>query len=248
MPDATPSLLAKRAGELNATYGHLAAPDMLGAALQDPTCGTTALVSSFGAESVVLLHMVAELDPNLPVLFVDTHMLFPETLGYLLELSQTLGLQQVRRITPSTSDLADEDPQGDLHQSDTDACCMLRKTRPLHQALRPFESWITGRKRFQATSRAQVQPFETDGGKLKINPLFNWSPLELATYMDRHSLPRHLLVAKGYRSIGCAPCTQPTADDADPRAGRWAGEDKIECGIHFSQGRATRLSHQGLTQ
>ncbi|MEO1469226.1 MAG: phosphoadenylyl-sulfate reductase [Pseudomonadota bacterium] len=202
-------------------------------AIHDP--GEVAVVSSFGAESAVLLHMLAGIAPETPVLMLETGFLFAETLDYQRTLATRLGLADVRLIRPDTEDLERHDPEGRLHRCDTDACCHLRKTRPLDRALRPFAAWITGRKRFQSATRAALAPFEVEEGttRLKANPLHAWDGARLAAYMDAHALPRHPLVARGYPSIGCHPCTSRVAEGEDPRAGRWRGEDKEECGIHF---------------
>ena len=204
-----------------------------------------ALVSSFGADSVVLLHMVAWLDRTLPVLFIDTEMLFPETLAYQDALARHLGLTDVRRVRPDAAALAGRDADGTLHRSDPDTCCALRKTAPLEAALAGFEAWITGRRRDQNGTRAVLDMFETDSaGRLKVNPLAYWGRADVRAYIDRHGLPRHPLVSRGYPSIGCAPCTTPVGDGEDERAGRWRGREKTECGIHFNgaDGRTARAS------
>ncbi len=226
---------------LNTRYKHHSATAVMERALKDPDLGRIALVSSFGAESVVLLHMVSVIDPTTPVLFIDTQMLFPETLTYQKEVASQLGLQDVRTIHASKISILAGDPDGTLHQHDTDACCDLRKVRPMEHALAPFDSWITGRKRFQSGTRAQLDFFETEGDiRIKINPLAYWAPEDVQEYMINNRLPRHPLVAKGYPSIGCAPCTSPVKAGEDPRAGRWRGEQKEECGIHFIDGRIVR--------
>jgi phosphoadenosine phosphosulfate reductase len=209
-------------------------------ALDDVELGKIALVSSFGAESVVLLHMLSEIDKDAPVIFLDTEMLFAETLAYQKEVAEHLGLRDVRVITPNRNAVLTEDVDGLLHQADKDACCDLRKTRPLAEALEGFDGWITGRKQFQGGSRATLPLFEKDGRKIKINPLVQWTSADLNAYITDHNLPRHPLVAKGYPSIGCLPCTTRVSDHEDPRAGRWRGSDKTECGIHFEDGRVTR--------
>ncbi len=226
--------LDERVARLNGRYRHNAAIDVLANALQDPLTGRSALVSSFGAESVVLLHMVSVIDRTTPVLFLETGLLFPETLSYQQEVAKTLGLTDVRLITPDPADVLLSDTDGILHQADTGACCALRKTRPLARALSDFDAWITGRKRFQGGARSNLPIFEADdAGRIKINPLTHWSPGDVKDYMENNRLPRHPLVANGYPSIGCAPCTTPTKAGEDLRAGRWRGEDKSECGIHF---------------
>lgn len=201
--------------------------------------GPTALVSSFGAESAVLLHMVAGIDRHLPVIFLDTQFLFRETLDYQLELAARLGLTQVRRIEPNRVDLFLHDPETDLHKTDPDACCDLRKARPLERALAPFDSWISGRKRFQSGLRAGLEMFERDpvSGRIKINPLAGHTAADLRAYADRHALPPHPLVARGFPSIGCAPCTTPATRGEPARAGRWRGLGKTECGIHIVDGQ-----------
>ncbi len=209
-------------------------------ALDDMEIGPVALVSSFGAESVVLLHMIAQIDKATPIIFLDTEMLFPETLTYQRELSEQLGLTDVRVITPNRNDVLTEDVDGLLHQADIDACCDLRKTRPLADALKDFGGWITGRKQFQGGQRAQLPLFEKDERKIKINPLTNWSAQDLQDYMTEHNLPRHPLVAQGYPSIGCMPCTTRVGDHENPRSGRWRDSEKTECGIHFENGKAVR--------
>ncbi|MEL6700898.1 MAG: phosphoadenylyl-sulfate reductase [Pseudomonadota bacterium] len=208
-----------------------------------------ALVSSFGADSVVLLHMVAQIDPDLPVLFLDTEMLFPETLRYQREVAEQLGLTNVQVIRPNRAEIFAKDPDGLLHRADTNACCHLRKTRPLQKALAGYDGWITGRKRHQSDTRAEMAVFETEGGKrIKINPLAAWSREDIAAYMDAHDLPRHPLVERGYLSIGCSPCTHPVAPGQDPRSGRWQGAAKVECGIHFVNGAFTRGAPKPQTE
>ncbi|WP_394177916.1 phosphoadenylyl-sulfate reductase [Yoonia maritima] len=209
-------------------------------ALEDVQLGSIAMVSSFGAESVVLLHMIAQIDKSTPIIFLDTEMLFPETLQYQKDVSEKLGLIDVRVITPSREAVLKEDVDGLLHQADTDACCDLRKTRPLADALQEFDGWITGRKRYQNGQRAALPLFEKDGDKVKVNPLANWGPDELKAYMEEHNLPRHPLVAQGYPSIGCMPCTSRVSEGEDPRAGRWRDSEKEECGIHFENGKMVR--------
>lgn len=202
--------------------------------LADPLIGKVAVVSSFGAESVVLLHMVAQIDQQAPVLFIDTEMLFEETLQYQRDIVKELGLTAVHVITPSRDDILVNDVDGLLHQADTTACCALRKVRPLQTALADYDGWVTGRKRYQNGSRAALPHFEMADRRIKINPLAHWSREDIANYMARYDLPRHPMVARGYPSIGCSPCTTRVADHEDPRAGRWRDQGKTECGIHFT--------------
>jgi len=191
-----------------------------------------ALVSSFGAESAVLLHMAAQIDPNITVLFLDTGMLFGQTLDYRKQLAARLGLTDVRDLRPQFQDLAVHDPSADLWKSDTNACCNIRKVLPLDRALAGIEGWITGRKRFHGGDRLRLQVVEQGEHQVKFNPLANWSKAHIEAYAAEHDLPAHPLVAFGYPSIGCWPCTQPVQDGEDVRAGRWAGSQKTECGIH----------------
>jgi phosphoadenosine phosphosulfate reductase len=233
--------IADRVALLNDRYRHHAAVSVLEHALGDEDVGRTALVSSFGAESVVLLHMVSLIDRALPVLFIDTEMLFAETLAYQEEVAEKLGLTNIVTVKADRARLAFEDPDGTLHQFNTDACCALRKTEPLERALSGYEAWITGRKRYQGSTRASVDFFEAEGDlRIKVNPLAHWGKDDLIDYMVNNRLPRHPLVAMGYPSIGCAPCTSPVKPGEDERAGRWRGSVKTECGIHFINGKAVR--------
>lgn len=241
MPLEAPySSIEEQVAELNSRHAHHAAMDILEATLGDPMIGRTALVSSFGAEAVVLLHMVSVIDRTTPVLFLDTEMLFPETLEYQRELAARLRLT-VESIKPDRNVTFLNDPNGMMHTTDPNACCTIRKSQPLKQALEPFDAWITGRKRYQGGKRSDLALFETDdAGRIKINPLAQWSPENLQEYIDNNRLPRHPLVGKGFPSIGCAPCTTRVAEGEDARAGRWRGHDKTECGIHFANGKAVR--------
>jgi phosphoadenosine phosphosulfate reductase len=191
-----------------------------------------ALVSSFGTESAALLKVMADVDPAIPVVFLDTGWLFEETLAYRDTLIATLGLRDVRSIKPSEETLSREDPERELWFSDPDACCRIRKVEPLARALKPFSAWINGRKRFQGGSRAEIPVVEDDGAKLKFNPFANVSREEIEAIYALAKLPPHPLVASGYLSVGCMPCSSRTAPDEDARAGRWRGRAKTECGIH----------------
>lgn len=218
------------AHRLNARFGAAPAEAILAVAL-DRYEDHIALVSSFGAEAAVLLHMLATIDRSVPVLMLDTLMLFPETIAYQQALSDHLGLTNVRRITPDET----TDPNRMLHRSDSNACCNLRKVAPLEKSLEGFGAIVTGRKRFQTRARQAMDCFEIDGhGRLKVNPLAGWNPAQLAAYMARQELPPHPLVARGYPSIGCWPCTSPVKAGEDTRAGRWRDEAREECGIHFN--------------
>ena len=230
-----------RVEALNARYKHHSATAVLEGALKDDQVGEIAMVSSFGAESVALLHLVSVIDNTTPVLFIDTEMLFPETIAYQQELTERLHLKNLRIIRAADSAKRIEDPDGTLHQFNTDACCALRKTIPLQNALEGFDAWITGRKRFQSSTRAALEFFENEDDKrIKINPLAHWDVQDVQDYMTENRLPRHPLVAQGYPSIGCAPCTSPVKEGEDPRAGRWRNSNKTECGIHIVDGKIVR--------
>lgn len=202
---------------------------------EGPLAGRTALVSSFGAESVVLLDMVATIDPLTPVIFLDTGKLFQETHEYREEIVGLLGLRDVRLVQPAAAGLRRHDPEGRLWRHDPETCCHLRKTEPLQEALSGFVAWITGRKRFQGGLRERLPTMEPEwsSGRIKLNPLAPWSADDVERYRLLRNLPEHPLVARGYRSIGCVPCTRTVAPGAPDRAGRWWGLDKTECGIHL---------------
>ncbi|MEN9059844.1 phosphoadenylyl-sulfate reductase [Ponticoccus litoralis] len=243
-PGTDLAALRARVATLNARYRHHGATAVLEGALNDPEAGRIAMVSSFGAESVALLHLVAMVDRKVPVLFIDTRLLFAETLAYQQEVAERLRLENVQVLRTDEATLQKRDPYGALRMGDTDACCALRKTLPLEQALAGYDGWITGRKRYQSGTRAALEFFELEDstGRIKVNPSAHWGPEDVRAYMDENRLPRHPLVAQGYPSIGCAPCTSKVAPGEDPRAGRWRGQQKEECGIHFVNGRAVRQS------
>ena len=242
MPRDVPSgSVADRVQALNARYRHHGATAVLEHALKDADLGQVALVSSFGAESVVLLHLVSVIAPETPVLFIDTRMLFPETLEYQRQVAESLHLCDLRTIRAAQPRVAFEDPDNTLHQFNTDACCNVRKVEPLERALSGFDGWITGRKRYQGAGREAVEFFEAEGDlRIKVNPLAHWGRDDIEDYMVNNRLPRHPLVAQGYPSIGCWPCTSKVAAGEDPRAGRWRGTKKVECGIHFINGKMVR--------
>lgn len=232
--DVRPAYTAEDAAAYEARFAGVPAPEMLRTLLTGELHGQIAAVSSFGTESAVLLHMVASADPATPVVFTDTLKMFPETLAYRDTLVERLGLLDVRVIQPYPALLAAKDPEGIRHGYDPDGCCDLRKVEPLARGLAPFEAWISGRKGFQAGTRRALPRFEVEDGRLKLNPLADWDKAALDGYFATHDLPRHPLEAEGYLSIGCAPCTSKVKPGEDPRAGRWRGFDKVECGIHRS--------------
>ncbi|WP_417693595.1 phosphoadenylyl-sulfate reductase [Roseibium sp.] len=233
-----PDPAVARVAALNARFEGQSALDILRFALTEGFVGDIAMVSSFGADSAVLLHLMAQVDPATPVVMVDTNKLFPDTLRYRDLLAETFGLTNVLSEKPAREDLSKEDPAGMLWMTDTDACCHIRKVVPLERALEGFGAWISGRKRFQSRTRAKLDIFEIEDGRVKVNPLADWSAQDILDYSRDHDLPAHPLVAQGYPSIGCMPCTSKVEPGEDPRSGRWRGQEKTECGIHIaSHGR-----------
>jgi phosphoadenosine phosphosulfate reductase len=221
---------------LNTRFAQSDTAEMLRAVILERLAGRLAVVSSFGAESAALLHMVAAVDPAVPVIFLETGKHFPETIAYRDLLVARLGLADVRIVGPDAERLAQRDANGLRWSYDPDGCCEIRKVEPLARVLAGFDASITGRKGFQSATRAGLPRFELDrsdaAGRLKINPLASWSPDDLQAYFAEYDLPPHPLVAQGYPSIGCSPCTSRVAPGEDPRSGRWKGWDKTECGIH----------------
>ncbi|MGH7073918.1 MAG: phosphoadenylyl-sulfate reductase [Stellaceae bacterium] len=229
-----PQTLAQRVAELSATYQGLNREALLRAIITREFAGRIALVSSFGTESAVLLQMVAEIDRALPILFIDTGKLFGETLRYRDELVARLGLADVRTVGPAALRIGERDPDAMLWQTDSNACCFIRKVEPLAQALKGFDAWITGRKRYQGGARTTLPVIEGDAGFVKINPLAGMTYAEIDGAFTTHHLPRHPLEAEGFLSVGCYTCSARVAPGADRRSGRWQGTDKQECGIHES--------------
>ncbi len=223
----------KHLNDIVESYAGLEGRQLVNAAVQHHP-GRVALLSSFGAESSVLLHMVSEIAPDLPVLFLDTEKLFPETLHYRDQLVRELGLTNLQNIHPDADDIARVDPDGILNTFDKDLCCHFRKTVPMQKAFADYDIIISGRKRFHGATRSDLQYVSVQDGRVKLEPLASFTALDLSNYMITHHLPSHPLKLQGFRSIGCVPCTVQGGTDDDPRAGRWAGSDKTECGIHFS--------------
>jgi phosphoadenosine phosphosulfate reductase len=220
---------------LDARLNEASPADIIRAALEAVGREKLALVSSFGTESAALLKFAADVDPAIPVVFLDTGWLFEETLAYRNTLIDHLGLTDVRTIHPLIEDVARQDADRELWLSDPDACCHLRKVEPLTRALAPFEAWLNGRKRFQGGDRATIPVVELDGARLKFNPLANVSAADLKALYVEAKLPEHPLVASGFASVGCMPCTSRSAPGEDARAGRWRGRAKTECGIHVAK-------------
>jgi len=242
--DTAPRFIAADAEALNVRFADTPTKDMLAAVLTEGLAGRIAAVSSFGAESAVLLHLIASVDPSVPVLFLDTGKHFPETLAYRDEIVARLGLTNLINLTPDAEVLAKKDESGLRWSYDPDGCCEIRKVLPLARALDQFDASFTGRKGFQSATRAGLPRFELDqtdlAGRLKVNPLVDWSSDQIQSYFAATGLPPHPLVAQGYPSIGCMPCTSKVAPGEDPRSGRWKGWDKTECGIHVD-GAASEL-------
>ena len=233
--DTRPRFTDQDAIRLNRMFRGSETEDWLRAVLEGSLAGDVAMVSSFGAESAALLHLVSRIDTNVPVLFLDTGKHFPETLAYRDELADRFGLNLVN-LYPDLEELQARDETGLRWSYDPDGCCDLRKVRPLERALARYDASFTGRKAFQSATRANLPRFEIDNsdaqGRLKINPLIDWDADRIAAYFEEHDLPRHPLVERGFPSIGCSPCTRQVSEGEDPRAGRWSGWDKVECGIH----------------
>jgi phosphoadenosine phosphosulfate reductase len=217
---------------LRARAENLDARELLDHAIREAFPGRIAVISSFAAESVVLLHLVAQIDPTTPVLFLNTHKLFGETMRYRDRVQETLGLTDIRSVGPHPDDRRAQDPEGTLWSRDPDACCNFRKVVPLRRALAGFDAVVTGRKRFQTEHRSTMERVEIVEGRVRINPLVEWGLADLMSYIDEHRLPKHPLINDGYPSIGCIPCTRRVAAGEGYRDGRWAGTDKVECGIH----------------
>ena len=230
--DAGPSFTQADADALNARFAGVDAGTMLRELFAEGALGRVAVVSSFGTESAVLLHLVAQADPATPVIFVDTLKMFQETLDYREMLTERFGLVNSSVVQPDPAVIAAKDENGLRWSWDPDGCCEIRKVEPLKRAKQGLDAWISGRKAFQSVTRQNLPRFEVEEGRLKINPLGDWTKDDLEAYFAEHDLPRHPLEAQGYLSVGCQPCTTTVKPGEDPRAGRWRGWDKTECGIH----------------
>jgi len=222
----------RRAAELSAQYEALTPQEILRDAIRNQFFGDITLSSSFGADSAVLLHMVSEIDPALPVLFLDTDRHFFQTLQYRDELATRLGLTNIIVLKADAEEAAGEDAKNTLWRTNPDQCCDLRKVRPLNRLMEGYGAWISGRKRHQAKTRAHLPIVEWDGRHFKLNPLATWTQTDLDAYFAAHNLPPHPLVEQGFASIGCFTCTKPVETGADARSGRWSDSEKVECGIH----------------
>ena len=232
---AVPAGVLSAADELDRALRDASPHEVVAAALKVVGREKLALVSSFGTQSAALLKVMADVDPSIPVIFLDTGWLFEETLAYRDTLIDRLGLRDVRSIKPDEATLSREDGERELWFSDPDACCRIRKVEPLARALKPFAAWLNGRKRFQGGLRADISVVEADGARLKFNPFANVSREEIEAIFKLAELPPHPLAASGFLSVGCMPCTSRTSPDEDERAGRWRGRAKSECGIHTTR-------------
>jgi phosphoadenosine phosphosulfate reductase len=193
-----------------------------------------AMSTSFGVESAVLLHLVTQIHPSIPVLFTNTGFHFKETLEHRDRLVKrlNLNLRELKPEIPTEEFLA---KNGRLYERDPDSCCAQNKIAPFEKALKDYKAWITGIRHNQADTRKSSHFVENYRDKLvKVNPLLNWTSKMFWDYAKKYELPYHPLWEKGYLSIGCSPecCTRPVKLGEDPRAGRWAGKNKIECGLH----------------
>jgi len=235
------SALTRRLELLNTRFDGAEPLEILRGMIREEFPGKVALVSSFGTESAALLHLIAQIDRATPVVFLDTGKLFGETKKYRDQLVDLLGLTGVQSVAPDPAAVTARDPKGILWTQNPDACCALRKVEPLQRALAPYDAWFTGRKAFQAATRAALPVFEIEEGRIKVNPIVRWTKGDIDAYFAAHDLPRHPLEADGYLSIGCMPCTSRVEAGEDARAGRWRGSDKVECGIHLPAGQ--QLAH-----
>lgn len=222
---------SNQAWELNRAHGDLQGRELIDVAFRHYGEKLT-LVSSFGAEAAVLLHLASEVSRDIAVTFIDTGRLFGETLRYRDRLAEHLGLTDVRTVKPEPRALKSADPDMLLFTRDANLCCFVRKVEPLKRALQPFDAWVSGRKRYQGGQRHDLPAIEASDGRVKFNPLAAWTPDDIEAHFEKHGLPRHPLVDDGFLSIGCMPCTDRVAPGEDARAGRWRGQDKSECGIH----------------
>ena len=230
---AEPAHIEQELAELNQKFADAEPLDVLKFAIKQRYIDDIAVVSSYGAEAVILLHLASLVDNNLPVIFIDTGKLFGETKSYRKKVNQQLNLTNIITFKGDEDEIKAADPKSILWSQDTTACCHVRKVLPYARATAPYTALITGRKRFQGNSRSDLNTFEFANGQVKINPLANWGLDQLKNYILDNDLPRHPLVADGYLSIGCMPCTDKVASDAEYRDGRWQGQEKTECGIHL---------------
>ncbi len=199
--------------------------------------GLACITSSFQTECVVLVHMLIEQRPDVPVLFLETGYHFPETLAYRDQMAKDWKLNLVN--LEAKQSVADQEAQfGILNQTEPNRCCGFRKVEPLFAGLSNYDLWFTALRREQSPTRANLQPvepFKLPGGKSleKISPLAMWTNRDVWAYLSLNNILAHPLYNQGYTSIGCQPCTKLPFDPNNPRSGRWQGQEKLECGIHI---------------
>ena len=206
------------------------------------------LTCSWQKQSSVLVHMVCELGLDIDVIELDTHLFFRESYETRERLVQGYGLALIRpEIITVAEQHAKEGPN--LWETDPDRCCHVRKVEPLIQALDPYDAWISGIRRDQSPSRADTPKVVSSEryGVWKIHPLADWDEKQVWSYIFANDIPYNPLHDAGYRSIGCIPCTRPTSPDEEERAGRWAGSDKLECGVHLDEDSPHHPPHIGVT-
>ena len=194
-----------------------------------------AYVCSFGTESAIILDLISKIDKDIPIIMLNTHFLFKETIKYKNELLKLLGLKNYREVFPDEKMLNKYDVDNSLWKKDVEKCCNLRKVIPLENSLNNFESWISGRKSYHLGDRQNLKAFELINNKIVVNPLFNSTKEFIDNYFLSNNLPRHPLFEKGYLSIGCSHCTVKAKNIMDPRQGRWSDSSKTECGIHLNK-------------
>ena len=192
-------------------------------------------ISSFGTESAIILHMISEVDKNVPIALLNTNFLFDKTLDYKNKLINILKLNNFLEIFPDNSDLKDHDLKNDLWKSNVEKCCHIRKVKPLNKLLKKYDAWISGRKAYQGGERKEIKPFEYNDGKIVVNPLANYEQRQVSEYFKNNNLPLHPLIEEGYLSVGCTNCTFKASNINDPRSGRWINQTKTECGIHYKK-------------
>jgi len=193
-----------------------------------------AATSSFQTQSMPLLKLISIHAPEIRIFFLDTGFHFPETHEVIEDLQSRLGLR-IETLVPIMGHDGFKEAYGNLYETNPQMCCYLNKVEPLKRALRGYQAWISGIRRDQTPHRAGTPILRRqDDGVIKICPMANWTGEQVARYVEVEDLPAHPLSAKGYRSIGCAPCTRPvSAQEEDDRVGRWSGQEQTECGLHF---------------
>lgn len=208
------------------------------------TVDRIAIATSFQSSGLVLLHMLRDIKPDIPVLFLDTGFHFPETMAFKDRIAELWKLKLVElRGTHGSAEKQAESYGPELYRRQPDLCCTINKVQPLQEALGEFDGWISGLRRDQSPLRAETpfieaQMLPTGDEVLKIHPLAHWTGEDVKSYVGEHGIETHPLLELGYRSIGCWPCTRAISDAEAERAGRWDGFSKTECGIHsFGTGK-----------